>query len=59
MVLIATNSQIAAINSLEQIVPDNFKQLYRLTTVIIGMVLLTIMYYRYWKVNKEKLKIMV
>jgi len=59
MVLIATNSQIVAINSLEQIVPDNFKHLYRLTTVIIGMVLLTIMYYRYWKVNKEKLKIMV
>lgn len=59
MVLIATNSQIAAINNLEQIIPDNFKQLYRLTTVIIGIVLLTIMYYRYWKVNKEKVKIMV
>lgn len=59
MVFIATNSQIAASNNLEQIVPDNFKRLYRWTTVIIGMVLLTIMYYRYWKVNKKKAKIMV
>lgn len=56
MLLIAINSQTAAFNALKEIIPNNIKQLYRWVHVILGLTIMTIMYVRYWKVNKNKKK---
>lgn len=52
MLFIAINSQIAAFNNLKEIIPNNFEQLYKWVRIILGLIMLTIMYVRHWKIIK-------
>lgn len=55
MLFIAVNSQVAAISNLKQIIPHNYRVIYRWITAIIGLTIIAIMHYRYWKISKNSI----